>query len=174
MRCGPNSTGAAMNVTRTVACVFALVACETPKEVPAPVEQKPVAEAAPAPVEKSDPSCVGPVNAGTPVEVTINQAKWQQNGSTLKKVDAYKGDKLVIGAVSDIKENTPENLKNLETFVSAFKKAKADVIVAAGDSGMNADQITASLEVLAATGLPVLAIIGNREGKADYAKAIAT
>ncbi len=132
---------------------------------------EPVAPPAP-PMPKSDPSCVGPYAAGTPEVVKIGDTAWELNGATLSLKSDLKGKKLVIGAVTDIKEDTDENKKNLKLLTDWFKKNNVNLIVVAGDTGENAAQIESSIEILAAAKVPVVNIIGNREGKTEYRKAM--
>ncbi|MBI5508152.1 MAG: hypothetical protein HY903_05310 [Deltaproteobacteria bacterium] len=146
--------------------------CE--KAPPPPAEpQQPVAQPTPPPPPaKSDPACVGPVTTGTPEKIVVGDETWELNGSTLSLKSALKDGQLVVGAVTDIKEDTEENKENLKLLVAWFKKHKANLIVVAGDTGENQGQVEGALDVLAAAKIPVLNIVGNREGKADYRKAM--
>ena len=155
-------------------CVVTLtLACK--KEAPLPVEQpKPEVKAVPAPppAPKSDPTCVGPISAGTPEKVTIGDQTWELNGSTMTLKSELKNKELVIGAVTDIKEDTDENKANLKKLVEFFKKNKARLIVVAGDTGQNQKELEGALEVLASAKIPVFNIVGNREGKTEYRNAM--
>jgi Icc-related predicted phosphoesterase len=145
------------------------------KEVaPPPEPVKPVAKAQPTPPPppKSDPTCVGPVTSGTPEKVTVGDQTWELNGSTLVLKSALKKGELVIGAVTDIKEDSDENKGNLKKLVDFFKKNKAQIIIVAGDTGQNQKELEGALDVLAAAKIPVFNIIGNREGKTEYRKAM--
>lgn len=164
-----------MKIRVSMACLavgaLALTACEQ-EQAPAPVEKKPV-ETTQAPPPKppeptSHPDCVGPMTAGTPTEVKVGNVTWERNGATLTWKAPEKLDKLTLGVVTDIKENTEENLANLKAFVAWFQKSKVDMIVVAGDTGENAEQIESALSALAEAKVPVFNIAGNREGKAAY------
>jgi len=137
---------------------------------PGAVAATPVADTAEAP--KTDPECVGPIVTGTPTTLTAGKTTWELNGSTLSAKTPPAGDTIVIGAVSDIKEDSEENKVNLRQFAAFFLKNKADLILVAGDTGENAAQVEGALSILADTKLPVLAIIGNREGKKAFAAAL--
>jgi Icc-related predicted phosphoesterase len=148
-----------MRISRSFAILALAAACqkaEEPAPPPPPAPEAAAPAAAPAAPAKSDPACVGPMGEGSTVEVK-----------------AGKPDALTIGVLSDVKEDIPENLENVKTFLAAFKKAKADVIVVAGDTGLNQQQLQSSLDLIAGAGVPTFVIIGNREGKKDYAAAVA-
>jgi Icc-related predicted phosphoesterase len=89
---------------------------------------------------------------------------------TLKS--AVKNKELVIGALTDIKEDSEENKANLKQLVDWFKKSNVAVIVVAGDTGENQKEIEGALDVLATAKVPVFNIAGNREGKTEYRKAM--
>ncbi len=143
------------------------------KEKEAPVEPTPTPAAEPAaPPAVSDPICVGRVGTGTPETLTVGPSTWELNGSTLKMTSAVKGGALIVGAITDIKEDTEENKANLKDLVAWFIKEKVDLVVVAGDTGETQAQIEAALDILAGVKVPVFNIIGNREGKNDYQKAM--
>lgn len=147
------------------------IACEAEEPTPAAEPAKPAAAEAPKPEPKptSHPDCVGPVTTGTAETVKVNGVTWELNGSTLTwKAPVKKNATLTLGVVTDIKENTEENVENLRAFLKWFKKNKVDAIVVAGDTGENQAQIEGALTVLAEAKVPVLDIIGNREGKAAH------
>ncbi|MEE8408085.1 MAG: metallophosphoesterase [Myxococcota bacterium] len=146
--------------------------CKTETQEQAEVPKTPDAPAAPAEPEKADPSCVGPITGGTAETIKLGEVEWELNGSTLKRKSPLKGDTLTIGALTDIKENTEENLSNLEAIVKWFGEKAVDLIVVAGDTGENRAQIEKALAVIATSNVPVLNIIGNREGKSDHRKAM--
>jgi Icc-related predicted phosphoesterase len=169
----------AKNFTRVALalCAAGYIGCkEKPAEPPPPPPPPPKAEPVPpkpAPEPQSDPDCVGPVATGTAEAKKIGDQSWELNGSTLKLAAYGKKGTLTLGVVSDIKEDSPENLENLKAFAAWFKKEKADVIVVAGDTGLAEGQIEAALGVLAGVGVPVFNIVGNREGKALYKASMA-
>ncbi|MEM6532867.1 MAG: metallophosphoesterase [Myxococcota bacterium] len=159
---------------RVWAIVPLLFACQQDKQPeviegvkPAGTEAKAEVEP-PAPPKKSFPECVGPIGDGEKKEVTIGNQKWELNGSTLSATSGLKKNRLVVGALTDIKEDSEENLANLDAFVATFKKEKVDLVMIAGDSGLDKAQLLGVLSKVAEVGVPVFNIAGNREGKADY------
>ncbi len=137
-------------------------------------ETEPTADAdEPEPPSKSSPDCIGPVTAGEPKMVKVAGQKWELNGSTLTAKSGLKKKKLVVGAITDVKEDSPENLANLDVILKRFKKAKVDLVMVAGDTGLDKDQIVGVLSKIAESQVPVFNISGNREGKADYNAALA-
>lgn len=168
-----------------VATILLVAACETQPAGPGKgADQLAAGEAGetakvgkPGEVEqaKSHPDCIGPIAAGTSEAIKIGKAEWELNGSTIKlKTAPANGGGLRIGAISDIKEDSVENLANLESFVTWFKKEKVDFVVVAGDTGLNAAEIENALAVLAKVQVPVFNIVGNREGRTDYRTAMAS
>ena len=141
----------------------------------APKAEAPKAEPAPAPAKaeaKSDPACIGAVGTATAEAIELGNGVWERNGSTL----TWKGGKaegIKLGAVTDIKDGSPENLKNLEKITAFFKAEAVDAIVVAGDSGETVEHINQTLGLLAGLEVPVLAVIGNREGKKNFNEALA-
>jgi Icc-related predicted phosphoesterase len=163
----------------------ALGACTHEDEAQAPAGQPPPKPASPAPAAPapaataprptvSDPECVGRVAEGPAQQLTFGGVKWTLSGSTMTLATRPKGKDFVIGVLSDIKEASPENLANLERFRKWFKKKGARMVLVAGDSGTTAGEVTQTLGAVAKLGVPVFAIIGNREGKAIYRAAVAT
>jgi Icc-related predicted phosphoesterase len=162
-----------LSLTLTLLAVVVLTSTCKKEVVPPPAPAKPAVKAEPPPpVPTSDPTCVGPVTAGTPEKVTVGDQTWELNGSTIVLKSELKKGELVIGAVTDIKEDTDENKANLKKLVDFFKKNKAQLIVVAGDTGQNQKELEGALDVLATAKIPVFNIIGNREGKTEYRKAM--
>ncbi len=81
-------------------------------------------------------------------------------------------EQLVLGILANIENSTPGTLANLDAFTAAFKEAGADAILVDGDVGDTQADIEASLKRLAGSGLPVLAVVGNREGRVDFQRAL--
>jgi len=145
-----------------------VVGCTKAEQKPAaekPAEPAKVAEKAPEPPR---PSCVGAVKEGTASTVTTESGTWELNGSTLKWTGAGEKAALSVGLLSDIKEGAAENLANIDKFVAMFKERKVDLVMVAGDVGMNEKDITTVLGKLADVKVPVISIMGNREGIAFY------
>jgi Icc-related predicted phosphoesterase len=152
---------------------LALVGACAKKEQEPPPSPPPAAAQAPKAPEpaKTDPACVGPITTGTPEALTIAGVAWELNGSTMTMKSPAK-DTLVLGLISDIKEDSDENKANVLEIAKWFTKSGADLILVAGDTGETAAEIQSSLDILAANKVPVFAIIGNREGKHDHAAAL--
>jgi len=130
------------------------------------------AAAAAALPTKADPACVGAAGEGAPQLVETANGTWERNGSTVTWKDGANADAIVIGALTDIKDGAAENIANLKKAMALFATEKVDAIVVAGDTGETEEHIGAILDVLAEPKLPVFIIIGNREGKTIYNKAV--
>ncbi|MBI3179750.1 MAG: metallophosphoesterase, partial [Deltaproteobacteria bacterium] len=142
-------------------------ACKKAEPPPAAVEPTPAPERT-----TGDPACVGPVAAGTPTPLNISGVTYELNGSTLARKAPAKNGTLTLGVLADIKEASEENKANLKTLSAWFAKSKVEMIVLAGDTGETEDDIAEALDMVAAANVPVLAIIGNREGKQAYQRAL--
>ena len=159
-----------LTLAMTVGCQSEVKKAETaeaPKAAEAPKEAAPVKA-----VAKSDPACIGAVGTAAPEAIELANGVWERNGSTL----TWKGgnaEGIKLGAVTDIKDGSPENIKNLEKIAAFFKVEAVDAIVVAGDSGETVEHITGVLSLLAGANVPVMTIIGNREGKTNYNTAMA-
>lgn len=124
---------------------------------------------------KSNPLCVGPID--------LKPATTQDMGEWSVKLAGYKvtmtpkkdapADALTLGVMSDIKEDTGENLFNIGRYITYFKSKGVQAVVVAGDTGETVDAISRSLDALAAPGWPVFVIVGNREARGVYADGIA-
>jgi len=79
---------------------------------------------------------------------------------------------LVIGVLTDIKNNIASNMKNLEGFYAEFKKAGVNAVVVSGDTAEKYAMLKPLFEFFGKKGLLTMVIIGNREAKNDYAMAI--
>lgn len=178
-----------MNVrVRTLLTAVVLLSACTESKPAAPAEKPaaPVAQpAAPAAVPeadaavasvpgKSDPDCLGPIDTAVPATLTLGGRTVEVNGYRLKVTSAADADdKAVVGVLANINEASGENLFNLDRYLAFFRENGAELIVVAGDSGEDRANIEAVLRKVASAGVPVLAIAGNREAKADFVDAVA-
>lgn len=138
--------------------------CAVTLGCPAKPDTKPgtTPKAADAP-KSSDPLCVGKPTASPEETLEIGGKKWQRKGSTLNLVDADADDEFVIGQITDIKDHNPDNAANLAAVVNWMKTEKVDAIAVTGDLGETADSIEKVLRDVAAAGVPVITVVGNRE-----------
>ncbi|MBI5543882.1 MAG: metallophosphoesterase [Deltaproteobacteria bacterium] len=165
--------------------ILAFVACKEPAPPPAPpVKVAPKAIVPPAPAVKmdaassvsgqSDPSCVGPIDLSVPKKVTIAGKAAELNGYKLSfQLPEKKDQPTVFGVIGALNEDSGENLVNLKKYVEFFKAEKADAVIVNGDSGESLESIVRSLTLVAETGLPVFAVIGNRESGGHFNDALA-
>lgn len=162
-----------------VACVLALAACkkEEPKPVAAPPAATPAPAAAPAPAPKkdkeSDDACVGSLTQAVTGTFTINGQTYERKGHVLTRTSSDPDDTAVFGVISDIKDDAEANLKNIKAAHEFFGANKAEAILFLGDSAETPVGVVNVLKALAASPLPVFAIIGNRESKAHWTAGMA-
>jgi Icc-related predicted phosphoesterase len=169
-----------MRVSRPLSTLFAavglstVVACPSSKEAPAPTPEKTdkasVAKAEPAapPRFESRPECVGRPAAMPEETFEIAGKKYLRKGSTVSLQGADADDEFIVGHLTDVKDHTPENVANLKAISGWLKEEKVDAVVVTGDLGETAEAIQGVAEDVAALGVPVLVVIGNRECAKDF------
>ena len=79
---------------------------------------------------------------------------------------------MTLGVVASLNDASPANLKAWEGFIQSFKQQGVQAILIDGDSGDNEAAIETALRTFAKSGLPVLALIGNREPKGAFLDAM--
>lgn len=122
---------------------------------------------------KSDPECEGPFQYAAEEKLTLNGKPATLNGYRLTLGTAPAGGPLAIGVVASLNDPSPANVRAFEGYIAAFKAKGAQAILIDGDSGDAEPAIEASLKTFAKSGLPVLALIGNREPKGAFLDAVA-
>lgn len=133
------------------------------KPAKAPPAKKPAGQTA-------DPVCMAAWSTeGAPQTIEAAGRSFSRTGTKLTETSKDEDNKAVLGILANIKEDTPDNLKNVEAALAFFKSKSVDAIVVVGDLGETQSQIENGMKSVAATGLPVFTIIGNREKKSDYA-----
>lgn len=151
---------------------------EKAKEAPPPKPAPPVAAEpppAPSPPEPiADPACMAAWNLeGEAKTVTAGSRTFERKGTRLSETSSDEDELTVLGVLANVKEDTAENLRNIDQFLAFWKASNVEAILVAGDIGEKAPQIQRVLEKLAATKLPVFTIIGNLESRAEYGTALA-
>jgi hypothetical protein len=132
-----------------IAMVLLACACRERAAPPAPQQTAP----APAPQgtpQRSDAACEAPPDAPS-ARIKLRPASGQ----------------LRIGVLAGLKDADEENLAVLKKLVLELKRRGADVLLADGDLGDNSDEQETLLGALAESGLPILAVAGNREVRSD-------
>ncbi len=139
-------------------------AVPTPPPVPSPPpEQKP---------ERADGECAGPISATAATEIQIGSRKASSAGSKLIFSDPDADGQWTLGVLGPINEDSGANLLTLKKYLKFFADEKVDAVAVTGDVGEVSDGIARALMTVAEAEVPVLVIAGNRECKADYAKAL--
>lgn len=125
-----------------------------------------------APADDAPPAaCIAPLDeAAPPRQVTIGKLAATRQGHRLTFGEKDADGQLVLGVLGPVNEDSPENLLHLDRYLKFFQEQKADAIVMTGDIAEVADGITRVVSHVARSGLPVFAIIGNRECAADFAE----
>lgn len=169
-------------VATTFACALLWTACkkEEPKEkvalpvAPAASASAAAPAAAAAGKKESDDVCVGPLAAGSGKQVIeLGGQTYERNGYTLTRTSSDADGQVVLGIMSDVKEETEDNLKNVTAALEFFKAQKAEAIVFLGDSSETKEGVVKVLKAIAAGGLPVFAVVGNRECRLHWKEGMA-
>lgn len=135
---------------------------EPPKPVEAPKPPPPVMEA------QADPECAAPIEPGPATELKVGDRTASRAGYKLTFSDADKDGTLTLGLLGPINEDSGQNMLVLKKFQKFFADEKVDAIIVTGDVGEVADGIARVLKQLGESKVPVLAIAGNRECRAEY------
>ncbi len=152
-----------MKSTLLAAAVVALAGCPSEKPAPAPTPAPAPKTPEAPPKVASNPLCVAQPADGPEERLEIAGKTYVKKGTTITQEGTDADDEFVIGQVSDIKDHTPENAANLKIAFEWMKAEKVDAIALTGDLGESAESIQKVVEDAAAVGVPVLAIVGNRE-----------
>lgn len=149
-----------------------------PALAPAPPAE-PVAPAPAAPASVSGQSkaeCIAPFSTtGDTREFTLGKLQAKVTGTVLDVVTTDEDEKATFGLIANLKEPTGENLFNVGRYLEFFTAQGVDAILVAGDTGdaeNTESSVSALLEPLAKTGLPVFVIPGSREASAGFSAAL--
>lgn len=147
-----------------------------PMPEPKKAEKTPVAEKPPMkPAGTSDPECIAAwTTEGEATSLEVNGKKFEITGAQLVEKSSDDDQKTVLGVMANLKEDTADNLANIDAFLKIFQEAKVDAVLVVGDLGETQPQIENVMKPLADSDLPVFVIIGNRERKKDFNQALAT
>lgn len=99
---------------------------------------------------RSDPACVAPFDAPQ-ARLALRPASGE----------------LKLGVLAGLKDSDDANLTHLRALTAELMRRGATVLIADGDLGDHGDAQAALLGVLTTTGLPVLALAGNRENRGE-------
>lgn len=161
----------------TMGLSLALTGCEEkkPVEQPKPPEEKKEEVKPPPPPpppqkqeEHALTECAAPLELAAAQEVKVGDKAATDTGYKLTFKDKDADGTLVLGVLGPVNEDSGANMVALKKYLKFFTDEKADAIVVTGDSGEVADGIARVLKTVAASKLPVLVIVGNRECRADY------
>jgi Icc-related predicted phosphoesterase len=117
--------------------------------------------------------CAAHLTASSAREVKVGGMAATSTGYKLAFKDAAPGGKLVLGVLGPINEDSGQNLYVLKRYLQFFKEQGAQAVLVSGDIGEVAAGIQRALEVVAESGVPVLAVAGNRECGLDFKKGMA-
>lgn len=107
-----------------------------------------------------------------PIEMEMSGRKFSFDGRSLDLQGPDPDGVVTIGTLGAIKDFSKETQAALDFFLEKFKKDKVDVIVLDGDIAATEFEITQVVLYCAKTGLPVLALIGNTEGRTAFNRAL--
>ena len=106
---------------------------DKPKEKAETAKSSDLGLSAPA-LKASEDDCVGPlVRAAKPRKVAFGDWKFTQDGYLLTDLGSDPDEEIIVGVLSDTKENSEDNQKNLDLILDFFEKEKVQVIIHLGD-----------------------------------------
>jgi hypothetical protein len=85
-------------------------------------------------LKASEDDCVGPLTRSKkPKEIAFADHRFKLDGYLLSQLNEDPDEEVVLGVVSDTKENTEENRNNLDLILKFFAQEKVEVIIHLGD-----------------------------------------
>ncbi|GAB4305354.1 MAG: hypothetical protein Kow0090_20940 [Myxococcota bacterium] len=113
--------------------------------------------------------CLGPfVTISKPREINISGRTFVIYGYKLVEKGGRANQAIRIGVVSTSKDTTEETKHNLRGFTDWFKSENVSAIVMGGDISDKASGVKEMLEILAMSGLPVYAVMGNNDIRGEF------
>lgn len=104
---------------------------------------------------------------------TVGGVTFKQTGTVLTMA-SDEGKSTRLGVLGNIKEFSEENDRAVKAYLEFFASKKVDAIVVTGDVGESVSDIHKALAAIFEAGVPVFAIVGNRESGSDFDKALST
>ncbi|MBN2361708.1 MAG: metallophosphoesterase [Deltaproteobacteria bacterium] len=159
------------------ALMVGALACKDKSQEPVkkpiePVQSAPVAPVSAPAGDSNEQSCIGPFRTdGLEKTIEIAGKSYALKGDVLTLKTSDPDNVYTIGHLTDIKEDTPENLENIKRLLAWFETEKTDAVVITGDLGESQPAIEKVMRAVAAFKGPVFVMIGNREGYTDFEKA---
>ncbi len=124
-------------------------------------------------IETAANECHGPIGlTGEKKELTLEGKKYSVQGHLIKLETADEDDEYSFGVITDIKDGIPTTMENLKKFYAEFAKENVDAILVTGDSSESYESLKTVFTFLGQQKLPTFIIMGNREKKENYVKAI--
>jgi Icc-related predicted phosphoesterase len=166
------SRPARTGVVWLVAC--GLTACPAKEEAPAPEPEATPASPPTASTEETDRTeCFPAFDDSSEAEtVTAGGQTFERRGTVLTARAEDDDERTVLGVLGNIKEYSEANEEALSEYVRFFEEKEVDAVVVTGDIGESEADIRQALADLTAVGVPVFAIIGNRENVDDFEGAV--
>jgi Icc-related predicted phosphoesterase len=127
-------------------------------------------------VKKYDLHCFGPLETvKSPAERDLGEGRRLRLNGYNAELALPKADKrAVIGVLGAIKDYGGDTEKNVREFVEWFRTEGVEAIVVNGDIAYDELDIRGNLKIVAESGIPVFALIGNSETVGAFNGAIET
>ncbi|MEO1171615.1 MAG: hypothetical protein AAFX94_06145, partial [Myxococcota bacterium] len=118
--------------------------------------------------------CPGPFDSlAKPRTVTIQGKTYVHNGHRLTVKKRDEDNRLVIGVMSAMKDVSENTQKNVSESLSWFRENGVEWVVVNGDIAVEELDLEDALDILGASGFPVLLTLGNSESRSSFARAYA-
>jgi len=127
--------------------------------------------------EAQETRCVGPADGrqASPGSYEVGSYRYLVDGAfarVWRTSPRANPAQFRLGLVGAIKDETVETKANLAEYLGKFKSQDVDAIVVLGDTAFMETEVEEILGLLAESGLPVLAIIGNMESRSGWNRAL--
>lgn len=153
--------------------VLALTGCKEEPPPPKPTVQPPKAAPVKPPEPRAAKECAAPLDLGPEVPLKVGERSAVSTGYRLEFKEPDADGQQVFGVLGPLNEDSGPNLLTIKKYLQFFAAEKVDAILVTGDTGEVAEGIQRTLKAVADAKVPVLAIIGNRECRADFTDATA-
>lgn len=117
--------------------------------------------------------CLGDgARLASPFDLDLGGRRYRFDGRTLALQGSDADGQVVLGLLGAVKDFAPATRQVLDGFMDRFAKEKVDLVVLNGDLAASEREIAQVLLYVAKRGWPVLALIGNTEGRAAFNRAV--
>ncbi|MBW2702214.1 MAG: hypothetical protein JRF33_15455 [Deltaproteobacteria bacterium] len=116
--------------------------------------------------------CMGDGASIKAQEMKLGKRRFRFDGHKLSALDADSDGKLILGILGAVKDYAPSTREALDHYMRQFEKAGVDALLLLGDIASTESEMTQIMLHCAQKPWPVLALIGNTEGRTAFNRAV--